>query len=93
MNTRFSIDLNDFTHDDELDNFYKLGSKHYFAKGNNEISLLLIPNDKINGIDVFWHCNDDNTYTHYIFTHYGEIINGMLYGTLFNGGILKSAWD
>lgn len=93
-NTRFIIDLNDFTHEAELDDFYGKGDKSYYSKDNDEIRLLLIPNrDIANGTDVYWDC-DDNTYTQYLFTHIGLIVNGVLSGNLFNYGTSKHVmWD
>lgn len=93
-NTRFIIDLNDFIHEPELDDFYGKEDKSYFSKENDEIRLLLIPSGKItNGIDVYWDC-DDNTYTQYLFTHIGLVMDGMLIGNLFNCGTTKHVmWD
>lgn len=93
-NTRFIIDLNDFTNDPEFDAIFKSGWKHYSSKENDEVKLLLIPNRNIdNGTDVYWDC-DDSTYTQYLFTHIGVIDSkSVLSGTLFNHGTTKNTWD
>ena len=80
MNSRIIINLDDFNHIDDMDNFYGWNDKHYEHKLDKGFGLMVYENES--GVQVVKECGDD-WYDIHLFTNESDS-DTILFGDFYN---------